>query len=78
MSMWRNSCAERAARLARFRFLAVALSIGASAAFVAAQVDVTTDHLQRAADLIRKGELSLAEKQLDWVFKREPRGSECP
>jgi tetratricopeptide (TPR) repeat protein len=41
-------------------------------AAVAAQADATTDHLQRAADLIRRGELSLAEKQLEWVFKREP------
>src|SRR5687768_3109963 len=49
-------------------FLLVALLISV----VAAQ-DPTTDHLQRAADLIRKGELSLAEAQLNLVFKREPR-----
>src|SRR5215213_2801167 len=48
-----------------------ALTIGVISAAVAAQADATTDHLQRAADLIRRGELALAEKQLEWVFKRE-------
>ena len=42
-------------------------------AAVNAQSDATTDHLQRAADLIRKGELALAEAQLNSVLKREPR-----
>jgi tetratricopeptide (TPR) repeat protein len=49
-----------------FRFLLFAL-------IMAAQVDPTTDRLQRAADLIRKGELAPAEAQLDLVFKRAPR-----
>src|SRR5215213_6505558 len=60
-------------RAAGFRLLLIALMMGVLSAAIAAQVDVTTDHLQRAADLIRQGELSLAEKQLNLVFKREPR-----
>src|SRR5215212_6011422 len=60
-------------RAAGFRLLLIALMMGVLSAPIAAQVDVTTDHLKRAADLIRHGELSLAEKQLDWVLKREPR-----
>src|SRR5829696_376943 len=60
-------------RAGGFRLLLIALTIGVLSAPVAAQADAITDHLQRAADLIRKGELALAEKQLDSVFKREPR-----
>jgi Tfp pilus assembly protein PilF len=59
-------------KAAGFRLLLVALIAGMVSAHVAAQSDPTTQHLQRAADLIRKGELDLAEKQLDWVFKKEP------
>jgi len=74
MFKWRNSCVgECVGWVARFQLLAVALSIGASAGFVAAQVDLTTEHLQSAADLIRKGQLSQAEAKLNLVFKREPR-----
>jgi tetratricopeptide (TPR) repeat protein len=53
--------------------LLIALVIGMPTGLVAAQVDFTTDHLQRAAELIRKGELRQAEAQLNLVFKREPR-----
>src|SRR5918999_3369717 len=51
----------------------VAVILVVLSGLVAAQVDSTTDHLQRAADLISKGELSRAEAQLNLVFKREPR-----
>lgn len=72
--MWRNSCVgERSGWLAVFRLIAVALSIAAAAVFVAAQVDLTTNQLQSAAELIRKGDLSQAEARLNLVFKREPR-----
>jgi len=56
-----------------FRLLLIALTIGVISAPVNAQADATADHLQRAADLIRKGELAPAEAQLNLVFKREPR-----
>jgi tetratricopeptide (TPR) repeat protein len=58
--------------LAGCRSLAVALIVGALTTFVAAQVDLTTERLQSAAKLIRKGELSQAEAQLNLIFKREP------
>lgn len=58
---------------AGFRLLLFALTIAVSSALVAAQPDATIDHLHRAAELIRKGELNLAEAQLDLVFKRKPR-----
>jgi superkiller protein 3 len=59
--------------VAGFRFVLVALIVGVSSGFVAAQVDPTTEHLQRAAELIRNGDLGPAEAQLNLVFKREPR-----
>src|SRR5215212_9056042 len=60
-------------KVAGFRSLLIVSIIGVLCATVAAQADATTDHLQRAADLIRKGELAPAEAQLNLVFKREPR-----
>src|SRR5215207_2721119 len=60
-------------RATGFRSLLIVSLIGVLCASVAAQADATTDHLQRAADLISKGELSRAEAQLNLVFEREPR-----
>jgi tetratricopeptide (TPR) repeat protein len=51
----------------------VALLIVVPNVVMPTQVDVITDRLQRAADLIRQGELGRAEAQLNVVFKREPR-----
>src|SRR6187549_459568 len=74
MLKWRNSCvSQRVGRLAGFPLLAVALSIAAITTSVAAQADLTTNQLQSAADLIRRGDLNQAEAQLNLVFKREPR-----
>jgi len=74
MLKWRNSCvSQRVGRLAGFRLLAVALSIAGIATSVAAQADLTTNQLESAADLIRRGDLNQAEAQLNLVFKREPR-----
>ncbi|MFN2532448.1 MAG: tetratricopeptide repeat protein [Pyrinomonadaceae bacterium] len=57
----------------RIHLLLLAFVIGAPAGIYADQVDLTTDHLQRAADLIRKGELGPAEAELGTVLKRSPR-----
>src|SRR5215204_2405263 len=60
-------------RATGFRLLLIVSVIGALCGAVAAQADATSDHLQRAADLISKGELRRAEAELNFVCKREPR-----